>query len=87
MERWVGKLAGCSIHEQGGICKRVQRMTEDRLATEEASEKMAGGLHCPPETVLCFLCGQSTCYVWVVLAHRVTKSQKKSGAQVNSTHD
>lgn len=72
---------------RGEFVSSVQRMTEDRLAMEEASEKMAGGLRCPPETVLCFLCGQITCYVWVVLAHRVTKSQKKSGAQVNSTHD
>ena len=33
------------------------------------------------------LFGQITCYMWVVLAQRVTKSQKKSGVQVNSTYD
>lgn len=89
VERWMCKLAGCSIHVQGRICRQGPENDKTDWQSEKNQKIRLEDFNVKAKAV-CFvlsLCGQITCYMWVVLAHRVTKNQKKSAAQGNSTYD
>lgn len=85
VETWV---AGCSIHVQGKNCR--QGPESGKTDWQEKHLKVWLEDFTVKAKAACFvlsLCGQIACYMWAVLTHGVTKSQKKSGVQVNSTYD
>ena len=82
----MGGQAGRLLHPCAG---RISRQGPDSSKTdwEEKHQKYGWRTSLLSRGYLFSLFGQITCYMRVVLAQRVTKSQKKSGVQVNSTYD
>lgn len=88
MERWVGKLPATPSTYGGGFVGSVGRMTR-QLGNQKSSRKYGGRTSVLRQGLfaLCFLCvgySPATCgQSWL----RVTESQTKPGAKVNSIHD
>lgn len=81
----MGELAGCSPHRRGRVCRQGPEPGET-VAMGEAPEKWLAKVKVKAEAACFVLClrGQTTCYVWAVLAQRLTKNLTKSKVRGSS---